>query len=237
MQDAATTSPPSAATPPPLFSVPGMAFVPHMPPFLALPGTPVVPWLPWKRYFRTFLEATGGEALQDERKKAILLSNLGFEGQRLYYDLASQTDQTHTTFEDVLRIFDQHYEECTNPLVHRIIFRDRKQLPGETFQDFVTVLQRLAPACVFGAWHDESLRDQILQGVASKRSRPGEAGQHGARPKLREASEDIAGHCYRCGSPHHIASDPGCPAKHVSCHACGKVGHFASVCRSRNRKH
>ncbi|XP_070377118.1 uncharacterized protein [Dermacentor albipictus] len=148
-----------------------MAFVPHMPPFLALPGTPAVPWLTWKRYFRTFLEATGGEALQNERKKAILLSNLGFEGQRLYYDLASQTDQTATTFEDVLRIFDHHYEESTNPLVHRIIFRERKQLPGETFQDFVTVLQRLAPACAFGAWHDESLRDQILQGVASKRIR------------------------------------------------------------------
>lgn len=281
---------PSTSASAPVFpsAASAIAFAPPPPPFLATPGTPAVPWLTWKRSFRTFLQAAGCEDLPDERKKAILLSNLGFEGQRLYYDLASQADPATATFEDILRIFDRQYEESTNPLVHRIIFRDRRQQPGESFQDFVTALQRLAPACAFGVSHDESLRDQILQGVASARirerllyegpsltlqkaedigknieqvhqelkvfngspvhrvstqrqdggkSRSGDASQLGSRTEFREASQDAAVHCFRCGSTHHIASDPGCPAKRVTCRACKKVGHYATVCRSRNRTH
>ncbi|KAH7981378.1 hypothetical protein HPB49_023478 [Dermacentor silvarum] len=111
---------------------------------------------------RSLHDAAGGETLPEERKKAVLLSNLGFEGQRLCYDLTSQVDPATLQFQDIIRLLDKHYEDSTNSLIHRIIFRDRRQQPGESFQDFVTSLHRLAPACAFGAWHDESLRDQIL---------------------------------------------------------------------------
>ena len=39
--------------------------------------------------------------------------------------------------------------------------------------------------------------------------------------------------CTRCGDEAHSDS-AGCRAAGLTCHACGKIGHFASVCRSRS---
>ncbi|KAH7953992.1 hypothetical protein HPB49_014794 [Dermacentor silvarum] len=119
------------------------------PPFLPIPVTPALPWLTWERSFHTFLEAAGCDTLREERKTAVLLSNLGFAGQHLCYDLMSQVDPATIQFQDIIRRLDKHYENCTNGLVHRITFRYRRQPPG------------------FGASHDESLRGQIVHGVAS----------------------------------------------------------------------
>ena len=38
--------------------------------------------------------------------------------------------------------------------------------------------------------------------------------------------------CYCCGNVGHRAKDPRCPAEGMSCNNCGKLGHFARVCRS-----
>ncbi|KAH7949216.1 hypothetical protein HPB49_006394 [Dermacentor silvarum] len=131
----------------PLFTASTMTFASSPPPFL-IPGTPAVPWLTWKRSFHTFLQAAGGETLPEERKKAVLLSNLGFESQRLCYDLTSQVDPDTLQFQDIIRLLNKHYEYSSNSLVHRIIFRVQRQQSGESVQEFVTSLHRLAqPAC------------------------------------------------------------------------------------------
>ena len=39
--------------------------------------------------------------------------------------------------------------------------------------------------------------------------------------------------CYCCGNTGHRAKDVRCPANGKTCRSCNKVGHFASVCRSR----
>ncbi|XP_064464259.1 uncharacterized protein LOC135375498 [Ornithodoros turicata] len=38
--------------------------------------------------------------------------------------------------------------------------------------------------------------------------------------------------CYRCGSMQHLANASNCPAFHKRCNNCGKVGHYATVCRA-----
>ncbi|CAM5099970.1 unnamed protein product [Natator depressus] len=38
--------------------------------------------------------------------------------------------------------------------------------------------------------------------------------------------------CFRCGSPQHLASYTGCPAKVAQWNHCKTIGHFAKVCRS-----
>jgi len=42
--------------------------------------------------------------------------------------------------------------------------------------------------------------------------------------------------CYRCGSNNHMANKPTCPAIKAVCNSCGKIGHFAKVCRSSQKQ-
>ncbi|XP_054759514.2 uncharacterized protein K02A2.6-like [Lytechinus pictus] len=41
--------------------------------------------------------------------------------------------------------------------------------------------------------------------------------------------------CYRCGDKRHKANDVSCKAREATCNSCGKKGHFAKVCRSRQQ--
>ncbi|VDP98553.1 unnamed protein product [Trichobilharzia regenti] len=41
--------------------------------------------------------------------------------------------------------------------------------------------------------------------------------------------------CFRCGSTEHKANYPACPAHLATCYNCGKLGHYASCCRSSKR--
>ncbi|KAH7933126.1 hypothetical protein HPB49_008891 [Dermacentor silvarum] len=86
------------------------------------------------------MQTAGRDTLPEERKKAVLLSNLGFAGQRLWYDFTSQVDPATLQFQDIIRLFDKHYEDSTNSLVHRIIFKERREQPGGSFHEFVTSL-------------------------------------------------------------------------------------------------
>ncbi|KAH6946564.1 hypothetical protein HPB50_014037 [Hyalomma asiaticum] len=116
---------------------------------------------------RALLLAEGGDTFIHDKNKPTLPTNLGFGAQCLFYDLASQADMGTFSFQGVLEILDKHYKK--NCLLR--IFRERKRQPGETFEETVTVLHRLAPACDFGGWHAGSLRDRILQGVSSAKIR------------------------------------------------------------------
>ena len=41
--------------------------------------------------------------------------------------------------------------------------------------------------------------------------------------------------CFRCGSSAHLANAQDCPAREVTCRTCNKKGHFARVCRSKEK--
>ena len=42
--------------------------------------------------------------------------------------------------------------------------------------------------------------------------------------------------CFRCNYTGHMAHDPNCPARSKKCNACGKIGHFAVFCKTKERK-
>ena len=52
----------------------------------------------------------------------------------------------------------------------------------------------------------------------------------GQRRQQQSATSD-SDKCTNCGCTDHAARDASCPARKISCHSCGKKGHFASWCR------
>lgn len=44
------------------------------------------------------------------------------------------------------------------------------------------------------------------------------------------------GKCGRCGHVTHTLPNQECPARKKTCHACGKIGHFSALCRTRPQK-
>lgn len=51
---------------------------------------------------------------------------------------------------------------------------------------------------------------------------------------LLSATKNISSkNCYRCGSSAHLGNHPQCPAREKKCRNCAKIGHFASVCKSK----
>ncbi|KAL1468644.1 hypothetical protein MTO96_025233 [Rhipicephalus appendiculatus] len=77
-----------------------------------------------------------------------------------------------------------------------------------------------------------------LQVDSATRREPGRRGGRPPRPTLQQrasihtAPSAPPSVCYRCGSPHHWANFPSCPARCRTCNSCGKQGHFSEMCRS-----
>ncbi|KAH7965805.1 hypothetical protein HPB49_011241 [Dermacentor silvarum] len=61
-----------------------MTLFANLPPSLYLPGTPAILWYKWKKIFQVYLKAAGGSGSEDGRRASVLISVLGWEGQREY---------------------------------------------------------------------------------------------------------------------------------------------------------
>ncbi|KAH7935999.1 hypothetical protein HPB52_016348 [Rhipicephalus sanguineus] len=160
--------------------------------FLNAPGKPPIPWHIWHKIFQEHLKAAGGSGWEDERRASALLCALGIEGQRKYFAVQEQleaqggphathtastptasdsgtvsTDAVTTEYDTFLQFLDGFFAETRNVLAERHDFTSRKQVPGETFLDFVTALKEKALSCKFGATYDDRVRDQVIHGVAN----------------------------------------------------------------------
>ncbi|KAH7956131.1 hypothetical protein HPB52_006296 [Rhipicephalus sanguineus] len=159
---------------PPCASPVGIALFEHLSVFLELPGPPPVPWTNWKKVFQAHLEGAGGSDWNDARRASALVSLLGREGQRKYF-AATEQEEAQTTpsnaasapasdpdcsapavskFDSLVKQLERLFAASTNPLVELHEFTSRRQLPGESFLDYVTVLKEKAS--------DARVREKLL---------------------------------------------------------------------------
>ncbi|KAH7935797.1 hypothetical protein HPB52_013596 [Rhipicephalus sanguineus] len=127
----------------------------------------------------------------DARRASALVSLLGREGQRKYFAATEQEEALTTPsnaasvpasdadssapavskFDRLVKQLDRLFAASTNPLVERHEFTSRRQLPGESFLDYVTVLKEKAVRCKFGLTYAERVRDQVIHGSSDARVR------------------------------------------------------------------
>ncbi|XP_037280269.2 uncharacterized protein LOC119173568 [Rhipicephalus microplus] len=74
-------------------------------------------------------------------------------------------------YDSLVKQLNRLFAASTNPLVEGHKFTSCRQLPGESFLDFVTVLKEKAVQCKFGLTYAERVRDQIIRGSSKVRVR------------------------------------------------------------------
>lgn len=95
-----------------------------------------------------------------------VLQFLDAEDQRIFTTLISAA-----SFEETMKKFSGHIKPRQSMVSQRFQFRQRAQLPGETFATFAMALQDLATVCAFGCWQEELILDQLIDKAADWRIR------------------------------------------------------------------
>ncbi|XP_040065730.1 serine/arginine repetitive matrix protein 1-like [Ixodes scapularis] len=136
--------------------------------FLPTPGEPSMPWQTWKRGFLNYLEAIDAEDFPPKRKRAILFSFLGDEGNRVVeaFNLASPAvNAAQDEFQRLLSALDTHFASAQNVVVERRKFAMRFQGPEETVLEYLGALRRLASFCDYGESLESRVAEMFISGI------------------------------------------------------------------------
>ena len=78
------------------------------------------------------------------------------------------SDDERKVYRTVEEKFDNYFEPQRNVIFQRAKFNQRKQLPGESVDDFITDLHCLADRCIYGDLRNEMVRDRIDVGLLDR---------------------------------------------------------------------
>ena len=141
--------------------------MPGVQPFKCLgdPNTIAQNWTKWKKSFEYFLGASG--IRNDARQKAMLLHMVGPETQEVFETLVPEDD----TYEKALKALDEHFSVKKNVPFERSVFHQARQKSGESIEQFVTRLRKLAATCEYGDTTNEQKRDHVIATCTSSKLR------------------------------------------------------------------
>ena len=98
------------------------------------------------------------------RKRALLLSNIGARGYKLIRSL-SQNQPTTKSYGDLKTLLLEHINPKPNEISQRFVFYRRDRRSGETVKDYVAELRKLSEHCNFNEKLEEHLRDKFVCGL------------------------------------------------------------------------
>ena len=215
-------------------------------------------WTRWLERFNTYLLAA--DIKDDARKRALLLYQAGPEVYEIFKTLQEDEDKD---YKSAVKALTEYFEPEKNVIYQTYVFRQATQGKDETIDEFHTRLRGLAKHCDF-ANPDFEIKMQIVTNGTSSRLRKKalqdskysladmlivgrkyetSAAQAGGIEGKFKTNENINAtaitkptkkKCYFCGFKYPHDNRP-CPAKSCICNQCGIKGHFAKVCRSRDK--
>ncbi|XP_049268704.1 uncharacterized protein K02A2.6-like [Rhipicephalus sanguineus] len=126
----------------------------------------------WDAY-RVRLEAyfEGNDITDSSKRRALLVASLSDSVVRVLQGRCPSTPVNSLTYEDVVKVLEEHYSPQVNETAASHAFFVRRQGDNEAVKDFVAYLRRLAKDCNFGSFLDRMLRDRIVCGIRDDEAR------------------------------------------------------------------
>jgi len=124
----------------------------------------------WTAYSERLVEYfTANDVGETVKKRAILLSVVGASTYQLIRNLVAPQKPTEKSFDDLVKLVQEHYQPNRSVIVQRFKFNFRTQQSGESVATFVAELKRLSEHCHYGDTLDDMLRDRLVCGIANTR--------------------------------------------------------------------
>ena len=103
-----------------------------------------------------------------DRKRALLLSNVGARGYKLLRSLA-QNKPNEKSYAQLKTLLTEHLSPKPNEIAQRYVFYKRDRRTGETVKDYVAALRKLSEHCNFADKLEDHLRDKFVCGLNDER--------------------------------------------------------------------
>lgn len=127
-------------------------------------------WLFFKQRFTNYLKATDITSKAESVQCAQLLHLIGEDGFRIYNTFKIQETEKDK-LQPLLKHFETHFKPRTNVAYERYKFFMRKQIKGESVDQFITDLQNRAKQCELGSLEDSLIKTCITCGVLNDKIR------------------------------------------------------------------
>ena len=125
-------------------------------------------WPRWLRWFEQFREAASLTEDSDKKQVNTLLYCLGEEAEAVLSS-TNITEEERAVYTTVVSKFDAFFQVGRNVIFERARFNRRNQLGGETAEQYIMELYKLAKSCNYGEMKgemkDEMIRDRLVVGI------------------------------------------------------------------------
>ena len=122
-------------------------------------------WPKWIQRFKRYRLACGLNGKSEEMQVNALIHYMGDQADDILVSFGL-SDKDKKRYNTVRQKFEGHFVLCRNTIYERAKFNQRKQNPGETADDFITVLYGLIEHYEYGDLSEAMIRDRIIVGIA-----------------------------------------------------------------------
>ncbi len=125
-------------------------------------------WPRWKKRFEQFRVASGLSTAEPVRQVSTLLYCLGEEAESVLSAIGITAAQraVYTTVTDK---FDAYFRIRRNVIFERARFNRRNQQDGESVEQYIMEIHRLADNCDYGNLKEDLIRDRLVVGIKDSR--------------------------------------------------------------------
>ena len=121
-------------------------------------------WPKWIRRFEQYRLASGLSKKSAEVQVNALIYHMGNQADDILTSFGL-SDDDKKKYNVVKAKFERHFIKRRKKIYERAKFNQRRQLPGESVDDFLTSLYGLVEYCEYGELCEEMIRDRIVVGL------------------------------------------------------------------------